>query len=83
MILDENLRLAILKGKRIYLTKRESQILSILITKKKWMDLDFETNLWNTNISAIVCRANKKIMPYYRIVSNHQGQYSLRKNLFT
>ena len=83
MILDENLRLAILKGKRIYLTKRESQILSILITKKKWVDLYFETNLLNTNISAIVCRVNKKIMPYYRIVSNNQGQYSLRKNLFT
>lgn len=83
MILDENLRLAILKGKTIYLTKRESQILSILITKKKWADLDFETNLLNTNISAIVCRVNKKIMPYYRIVSNNQGQYSLRKNLFT
>lgn len=83
MILDENLKLAILKGKRIYLTKRESQILSILITKKKWVDLDFETNLLNTNISAIVCRVNKKIMPYYRIVSNNQGQYSLRKNLFT
>lgn len=83
MILDENLRLAILKGKTIYLTKRESQILSIFITKKKWVDLDFETNLLNTNISAIVCRVNKKIMPYYRIVSNNQGQYSLRKNLFT
>lgn len=83
MILDENLILAILKGKTIYLTKRESQILSILITKKKWVDLDFETNLLNTNISAIVCRVNKKIMPYYRIVSNNQGQYSLRKNLFT
>ena len=83
MILDEDLRLAILKGKTIYLTKRESQILSILITKKKWVDLDFETNLLNTNISAIVCRVNKKIMPYYRIVSNNQGQYSLRKNLFT